>query len=138
MVPDGVRRGGVVLRQVLGALAGGGDAEAAGSRPVDQLGDESGLVTVGHRVDDAGRASPRGEGRTGEHVGLDIDHDQVLASSDGLQRVADASDGIASRLDDHLDVVANNGGLGIVREAHAGDLRRSQPSETSRSGTCSG
>ena len=43
------------------------------------------------------------EQRAGERVGLDVDHDDVLAVLDRLERVDDAGLGDAGRLDDHLD-----------------------------------
>ena len=67
VVPDRVRRRGVVGRVVLGALAGGDDLEAAGPGPVDQLADQRRLVAVGEGVDDAGL--PGGRGQHGDRPG---------------------------------------------------------------------
>ena len=110
------------LRQVLGALAGGDDGEAAGARPVDQLGDQRRLVAIGHRIDRPRRPRALGERRPGEHVRLDIDHDDVLAVLDRRQRMADAGGRVAGDLDHHLDIVARD-----CRDAVVGELARRDP-----------
>ena len=45
--------------------------------------------------------------RANHDVGLDVDHDDVLVGVDCGQRVAGASDGMASSLDDAVDLVAS-------------------------------
>ena len=92
------------MRLVARALAGRDDLEAAGARPVDVLADQRRLVAPGEAVDHAGGLRLARQQRPGQRVGLDVDHDDVLAVLDGLQRVDDAGLRDAGRLDDHLDV----------------------------------
>jgi len=77
MPPDLVGGHGVVGRQVLGALAGGDDLEAAGARPIKR----SRRSTPAGRHRRANRrclgSRLSGQMRTGEHVGLYVDHDNV-------------------------------------------------------------
>ena len=115
MLPDAVGSDGVVGREVLRALAGGDDLEAAGARPVDLLGDQRRLVAIGHRIDDALVAGFPREQRSGEHVGLDIDHDDRRPRLDRGERMRDAGGGIARRLDDDVDG-ARVGGRFPVRD----------------------
>ena len=91
-------------RVIARAFAGRDHLETAGARPIDMLADQRRLVAPGKTVDHAGRARLRGEQRTGHHVGLDVDHHDMLAVLDDLQRMRNAGLGIAGRLDDHLDV----------------------------------
>jgi hypothetical protein len=80
----------VVLGQVLRALARGDHLESRRAAPVDHLADERGLVAVRERIHDAGLAGTRSEERTGERVGLDVDHHDVLAVRAARERMADA------------------------------------------------
>ena len=124
MRPDIVRGDGVIGRQVLGALAGGDDLEPAGARPIDQLAGQRRLVAIGQRIDDALRPRLLGQQRPGQHIGLDIDHDDVLAGGDRGPGMDDAGRRAAGRLDDHLDI-GIGAGLGARRdEPGAGDARR--------------
>ena len=95
-------------RQVLGPLAGGDHLEPAGARPVDLLGDQRRLVAIGQAVDDTLRLRPPRQRRPAQHVGLDIDHDHVLAGLDRRQRVGGAGERIAGRLDHELDLGARH------------------------------
>ncbi len=104
MAPDACRRHVVIGRQIFGALAGGNDAKAGGPRPIHHLCGQRRLIAIGERVDHAGLACLLGEQRSGQHIGLDIDHDDVLARRDRRARMADADGGIAGRLDDHFDI----------------------------------
>lgn len=117
MAPDALRRHVVIDRQIFGALARGDDAEAGCARPVDDLRRQRRLVAIGQRVDHAGLARFLGEQGPGQHVGLDIDHDDMLAGRDRGARVADADRGIAGRFHHHLDITRHR--LGAV-----GDKRR--------------
>ena len=83
------------------------------------VGDQRRLVAPGERIDHAGRFRLAGQDRAGDGVGLDIDHDDVLAVLDRFQREADAGAGIARRLDDDLD-----SGMGDQRVGIVGDMRR--------------
>ena len=102
-VPDVVGIGLVIVRLVARALAGRDHLEAAGARPVDVLADQRRLVAPGQAVDDAGRLGLAREQRARQRVGLDVDHHDVLAMRDRLERVANAGLRDAGRLDDHLD-----------------------------------
>jgi hypothetical protein len=81
------------------------NAEAAGARPVDLLGDESRLIPVCQRIDDACLSGAGGERRPGKRVGFHVDHHEVLARRDRLQRVIDPGDRISGRLDHNVDPV---------------------------------
>jgi hypothetical protein len=94
----------MVLGQIFRSLSGGDHGKAAGARPVDQLADQRRLVAVGEGVDHAGAARLPREKRAGEHVGLDVHHDDVLAVGDGAARVGDAGGGVAGGLDDDFEV----------------------------------
>ena len=102
-VPDVVGIGLVIVRLVARALAGRDHLEAAGARPVDVLADQRRLVAPGEAVDHARGLGLAREQRAGERIGLDVDHDDVLAVLDRFDRVDDAGLGDAGRLDDHLD-----------------------------------
>ena len=103
MAPDRRRRAGVVFRQVFGALAGGDHGEALGAQRVDDLADQRRLVAIGHGIDHARRLGARRQQRPGQHIGLHIHHDDMLAMADRRQRVADAGGRMAGAFDDHLD-----------------------------------
>ena len=112
------------MRLVARALAGGDHLEAAGARPVDVLADQRRLVAPGEAVDDARGLRLARQQRTGERIGLHIDHDDVLAVRDRRERMADAGGRNAGRLDDHLDLGARDQRLGIVRDMGAAGLER--------------
>ena len=123
-VPDGIGRGAVIVRLVARALAGRDHLEAAGARPVDMLADQRRLVAPGQAVDDARGLGLAREQRTRDRVGLDIDHDDVLAVVDRRQRMADAGRRDAGRLDDHLDLGKGDQGLRIGGDMGASGLER--------------
>ena len=123
MLPDAVWRNGVIGGEVLCALAGGDDLEAARPRPVDLLGDQRRLVAIGHRIDDALVARLSRQQRPGEHVGLDIDHDDRRPRLDRGERVGDAGGGVARRLDHDIDGARVGGRLAVGDEAGARDPR---------------
>ena len=104
MAPDVVRRHIVIGRQIFGAFAGGDNAKTRGARPVHHLGDQRRLVAIGQRIDDAGAARFLGQQRASQHVGLHIDHDDMLAGLNGRARMLDAGGGIAGGLDDDIDL----------------------------------
>jgi len=91
------------VRLVARALARSDDLEARGARPVDVFANQRGLIAPGKAVNDARGLGLACEQRTRDRVGLDVDHHDVLAVVDDLQRVRDAGFGNAGRLDDHLD-----------------------------------
>jgi len=109
----------VATGEVPRTLAGGDHSEAGGASPVDQLGGQRRLVAIGHRVDDAGRASLGGEQRSGEDIGLDVDHDDVLAGGDGGAGVEDAGLRAAGGVDHHVDVGASGQFLAVSEQCGA-------------------
>ena len=106
MAPHARRRHVVIGGQIFGALAGGDDAKTGGAGPVHHLGGQRRLVAIGQRIDHAGLARFFREQRPRQHVGLDIDHDDMLAGRDRGAGVADADRGIAGGFHDHFDVAA--------------------------------
>ena len=104
--PHRIGRRIAVARLEIHALAGSGDFEAGGACPIDQFADQCRLVAIGHGVDQALAAGLFSQDRTNHHVGLDVDHDDVLAGFDGGQRVAGAGNGMAGRLDHAVDLFA--------------------------------
>src|SRR3712207_1675488 len=72
---------------------------------------------VGHAVDEVPGPGPRRQEGAAEHVGFDVDHDEVLAAVDGGERVPDAGDRMARRLDDALDLVASGERARVVQDA---------------------
>ena len=79
VAPHGVRRRLAEVRQPLVAAARGGDREAAGARPVDQVADQRRLVAERERVDDARVGGALREQRPAERIRLDRHVDDVLA-----------------------------------------------------------
>ncbi|GCC48933.1 hypothetical protein chiPu_0033310, partial [Chiloscyllium punctatum] len=116
MLPHALRRHVVIGRQIFGALAGGDDVEAGGARPVDHFRGQRRLVAIGERIDHAGLARLFGEQRAGQHVGLDIDHHDMLAGRDGRAGMADADGGIAGRFDHDIECAAGDRARAIVGE----------------------
>ena len=102
MAPDAFRRHVVIGRQILCALAGGDDAETRRARPVHHFGGQRRLIAIGQRIDHAGLARFLGEQGAGQHVGLDIDHHDMLARRNRRAGMPDADGGIAGRF--HHDV----------------------------------
>ena len=98
------RCGRVIFRQVLRALSGGEHAEAAGTRPVHQLADQRGLVAVGQRIHHTGALRLARQRDAGQHIGLDVDHHDVLALGDRAARMRDAGGRVAGRFHHNLDV----------------------------------
>jgi hypothetical protein len=88
------------------------------------IADERGLIAPGEAVDDAGRACLAREQRAGERVGLDIDHDDVLAVRDCLERMANAGRRHAGRLHHHFQIGKCDHRLGIGAHVRAAALIR--------------
>ena len=104
----------MVVRVVARALAGGHHLEPAGAGPVHLLADQRRLVAPGERVDDARLARAAREQRPRQGVGLDVDHDDVLAVPDRGQGELDAGRGVAGGLDDEVDSGVPDDGERIV------------------------
>jgi hypothetical protein len=109
------------FREIFGALARCHHGKTGGARPVDHLGDEGGLVAVGHRIDDARGPRLGGQQGPGEHVGLDVDHDDRFAGLDRSERMGDPGGGCARRLDHDLDAISGAGVDAAIDEAGARD-----------------
>ncbi len=120
VAPDAVRRHLVIGGQVLGPFAGGDNAKPGGPRPVHHLGSQCGLVAIGQRIDDAGFAGFLRQQRSRQHVGLDIDHDDMLAGGNRRARVADAGRGVAGGFHDHLDRIGRRASP-IIGECRCSD-----------------
>ena len=123
MAPDAIRRHVVICRQIFGALAGGDDAKAGRARPVHHLGGQRRLVAIGQRIDHAGLARFLGQQRTGQHVGLDIDHDDMLARRNRRAGMPDADGGIAGRLHHDVHRAAGNRAHAVIGEGGSRDPR---------------
>ena len=93
----------LIGRQIFRSLPGRDHLEAAGPRPVDQLAGQRRLIAVSERIDHA--LGPRflGQQRTSEDIGLDIDHDDMLARRDRRAGMSDARRRAAGRLYDDLN-----------------------------------
>ncbi|KAG1244689.1 hypothetical protein G6F65_021656 [Rhizopus arrhizus] len=114
--PDGIRRGRMEFRQVLGAFARRHHFKAGGTRPVHHFADQGRLVAVGQRIHDARLARAARQQRAGQRVRFDVDHDDVFAVFAAGQHVADAGCGLAGGVDDDVDVGAGDDGVGVVAE----------------------
>ena len=123
MAPDAFRRHIVIGRQIFCALAGGDDAETGGAGPVDHFGGQRRLIAVSERIDHARLPRLLGEQRPGQHVGLDIDHHDMLAGRYRRAGVADADRGIAGRLHHHIDRAARNRPQAVIGEGGGLDPR---------------
>ena len=69
-------------------------------------------------------ASRARQQRAGQRVGLDVDHDDVLAVFAAGQHVLDAGGRLAGRIDHDLDVGAGDDGIGVVGEIDLAVLER--------------
>ena len=66
----------------------------------------------------------RARQQAGQRVGLDVDHDDVLAVFAAGQHVLDAGGRLAGRIDHDLDVGAGDDGIGVVGEIDLAVLER--------------
>ncbi len=107
------------MRLVARALARADDLEAGSARPIDMLADQRRLIAPGERINNAGgfRAARKQGAR--DRIGFDIDHDDVLAVGDRLERMTNAGAGHAGCLDDDFDLRIGDERFGVV-----GDERR--------------
>ena len=121
MAPDAIRRHVVIGRQIFGALAGGDDAKARRARPVHHLGGQRRLVAIGQRIDHAGLARFLGQQRAGQHVGLDIDHDDMLAGRNRRAGMPDADGRIAGRFHHDVHRAAGNRAHAVIGEGGSRD-----------------
>ena len=95
---DGLDVEGVVL-----ALSGGDHGQAEGAREGDELDGRRGLVSRRTGVDDPGALGPRLQKAPDRDVGLDIEHDHVLAVADRGERDLRPGLRMPRRVDDDLD-----------------------------------
>ncbi len=116
MLPDAVGRHVVIGRQIFCPFAGRDHAKTGGARPVDHLGGQRRLVAIGERIDHARLPCFLGEQRARQHVGLDIDHHDMLARRDRSARVLDADGRIAGRFNDDIHRAARNGACAVIGE----------------------
>ena len=114
----------MIGREIFCAFSGGDDAETGGAGPVHHLGGERRLVAIGERIDHAGLARFFRQQRSGQYVGLDIDHDDMLAGRNRRARMSDADGGIAGRLHHDVHRAARNRARAIVGEGGPRDPRR--------------
>ena len=84
--------------------------------PIDHLGDESGLIPVSQRIDDAGLGGASCQQRPREHISLDIDHDDMPSVLAAEQRMVDAGCRMTGRIDDNLHALGGYHRGGIVGE----------------------
>ena len=131
MAPDAFRRHVVIGRQIFGALAGGDDAKSCRARPVDHFGGQRRLIAIGQRIDHARFARFLGEQGARQHVGLDIDHHDMLAGRNRRAGMPDADGGIAGRFHHDVHRAACDGAYAIVGERSAS---RSAPHPSRRCG----
>lgn len=61
--------------------------QSGGSRPIDHFRDQCRLISIGHGINDAGFFGLAGQQGTGQNVGLDIDHDNMLLMFAALEIV---------------------------------------------------
>ena len=121
IAPHRVGGGGVIFRHVFRTLAGGDDLEAARPSPIDLLADQGRLVAVGHAVDGARGFGFACQQRAGQHVGFDVDHDDVFSFRDRLAGVRYAGGGVARGLHDDLHVMGFHHLHRVVGKAGGGD-----------------
>ena len=106
-------------REILGALPCRDHLEAAQTAPIDEFAGQGRLVAVGHRVHDAGSLGFARQQRPGQHVGLDVHHDDVLALAHGLPGMGHARRRVSGCLDHHVNVVRRNQGAAVPNKPGA-------------------
>ena len=84
-------------------LADRDDLEAKTCVSVVIFGDQTRLIAGGHGVNDAGRLGHFVQDRTDDHVGLDVEHHDMLARQDRPHRDTGADIRISGRLDNDVD-----------------------------------
>ncbi|MGY3652871.1 hypothetical protein ACVWW2_008162 [Bradyrhizobium sp. LM4.3] len=135
----------MIGRQILCPLARGNHVKPGGAGPIHHLRGQRRLVAIGERIDHAGLARFLGEQRTRQHVGLDVDHHDMLARRDRGAGVPDADGGIAGRLHHHVHRAAGNraravigedgrGNAGLVPPDRAAGLARTIPVDVDNDG----
>ena len=100
------------------------NVEPGRPRPVDKLRDQSRLVAVRHAVDDSSLLRFASQERTGEDVGLDIDHNDVLFVFATQKSVADAGRRASGYFEDYIYTRRGDQGGGVGRD---GGLVRFDP-----------
>ena len=103
----------MVLGQVAGTLARGCDLEAAAPGPVDVFADQGRLVAPGEAVDHPCSCSFLSQQRPDQRIGLDVDHDDMMACSDGSPAMCDTGPGYAGGFDDDVQWLRPGQGIGV-------------------------
>ena len=109
-----VGRHGVELQRVVLALAGGDDVEAEAPGKADDLQRAGRLVAGGTGIDDAGLARLLLEEAADGDVGLDVEHDDMLAVLHHFEREQRADVGVACRVDDDVDAAGGGQRMQIL------------------------
>jgi hypothetical protein len=109
MCPDIIGGDSVIVGQVFGSFACCRYHEACRASPIDHLGDQCRLVTLCHGVDDTALAGLLGQQGACQHIGLDVDHDDVLTRLKGRQRMPDPCFRMAGCFDHYLHVISMAG-----------------------------
>src|SRR5690606_12752943 len=91
------------MRKPFMSAPGRHDGEAAGTSPVDQITDESGLVTEGQRVNHASIACFSCQQRPAKCVRFYSDIDHMFAMRKSLQAVIYSRDRISCAFDDDIN-----------------------------------
>ncbi len=82
------------------------------------------MIAIGEAVDNAGLPRLLGQQRPGQHIGFDIDHDDMLAGVNRSAGMGDPGGGMPGRLDHHLNIMAGAGSAAVVRKLCRGDQLR--------------
>src|SRR4249920_2014615 len=104
------------MRLVARALARADDLEAGSARPIDLLADQCRLIAPRERINNAGGFGAARKQGASDRIGLDVDHDDVLAVGDRLERMANAGTGHAGCLDDDFDLWIGDERFGVVSD----------------------
>ena len=114
VIPDRIRGRGMELGQVTRPLAGGDDIKAAGTSPVHLLANQCRLVAIGQGIDDAGLLRPLRQQRSGQGIGLDVDHYQMAPVFAARRMMANTRRRVAAGIDDDIDAVGGDQEVGVV------------------------
>ncbi len=91
------------MRAEVHAFARGYKFKAAGFHPINQFAHRSGLIAVGHRINDTLFPRTFRQYRAAEHVSFNVDHDHMFARINRANRVANTRERVARGFDDAFD-----------------------------------